>query len=121
MKKNIYTCDTCGHEIKTANRDEGTTPMLIGCTVYKCVGMAQSKMYIVDQDLEADYIFISPKGHLEWRLIRSEVEAELNRMFPRKSKIRISRKTDKAMENIKYHVHKGGIVQVRKEMLNKLK
>lgn len=46
MKRNAYTCQTCGQTIITEDQDEGTTPFMLGCRATKgCKGMMQSHFY----------------------------------------------------------------------------
>lgn len=54
-KKNRYTCQTCGHQFVTVDRDDGTTPFMCGCQKAGCKGMAQSELYRVDQSLTATH------------------------------------------------------------------
>lgn len=43
--RNKYTCQKCGHHIFTEDRDEGTTPFMIGCTKEGCGGTMESSCY----------------------------------------------------------------------------
>lgn len=44
--KNRYTCQKCGGQIVTEDRDEGTTPFMIDCEATKgCPGPMQSAFY----------------------------------------------------------------------------
>jgi hypothetical protein len=43
---NRYTCRECRGEIITIDRDEGTTPFMLGCRATEgCKGMMQSSFY----------------------------------------------------------------------------
>lgn len=43
---NRYTCQSCGGSIITIDRDEGTTPFMLGCRAKPgCKGMMQSSFY----------------------------------------------------------------------------
>lgn len=45
-KHNSYTCDTCRKSIITIDRDDGTTPFMLGCRATAgCKGMMQSAFY----------------------------------------------------------------------------
>ena len=64
MKRNAYSCLQCGGTIVTEDRDEGTTPFMVGCK-YKsgCQGMMQSHFYrgkIVESDHPAQFIWRKP-------------------------------------------------------------
>src|SRR4051812_6698473 len=50
-QKNVYVCQTCGHNTVTIDRDDGTTPFLTGCTKDGCKGTAQSRCYQVLEPL----------------------------------------------------------------------
>lgn len=54
-KKNRYTCQSCGHQYVTVDKDDGTTPFMSGCQKPGCKGMAQSEFYRVDQSLPATH------------------------------------------------------------------
>lgn len=60
MKRNAYTCQSCKKTIVTVDRDEGTTPFMIGCRAdLPCGGYMESHFYRID-DVEGDPLF-------EWR------------------------------------------------------
>ncbi len=59
-KKNVYTCDTCGRQTVTVDRDDGTTPFMIDCTGSGCKGYMQSSLYRVDQALPATHEWYRP-------------------------------------------------------------
>ncbi len=44
---NVYTCDECKWKAVTRNRDEGTTPFMIGCEARGCDGICTSAFYVV--------------------------------------------------------------------------
>lgn len=44
---NAYTCQTCGKQTITINRDDGTTPFMIVCRSVTCDGPAYSSFYRV--------------------------------------------------------------------------
>lgn len=54
-QKNRYTCQSCGHQYVTVDKDDGTTPFMAPCQAVICKGMAQSEFYRVDQSLEATH------------------------------------------------------------------
>ena len=54
-KKNRYTCQTCGYQYVTVDKDDGTTPFMAPCQRVTCKGMAQSEFYKIDQSLEATH------------------------------------------------------------------
>lgn len=58
---NIYVCRECGGHTITKNRDEGTTPFMIGCRATEgCKGAAESSFYRVSQKLEPMILWIKP-------------------------------------------------------------
>lgn len=120
MKKNIYNCQKCGAKIQTGNRDQGVTPMMIGCRTDGCDGSAMSSMYMVDQDIEPELIFIKPKDEKEWNAIRDQGRQDIIKMFPNKKESKINKMLDRLMNAIREHVSKGGIVELPVEIVNKL-
>lgn len=54
-KKNRYTCQECGFQFVTVDKDPGTTPFMCGCQKPGCKGTAQSEFYRVDQSLPATH------------------------------------------------------------------
>jgi len=56
-RKNIYACDS-GHETVTVDTAEGVTPFMILCP--ECSEYARSKVYRVDQTLEATHEWYRP-------------------------------------------------------------
>lgn len=60
-KKNIYTCANCGHHIVTVDREEGTTPFMIGCTAFDCAGHMKSSFYrVFDQSMRPSHEWYKP-------------------------------------------------------------
>lgn len=58
-RTNCYTCNTCGHIIKTIDRHEGVTPFMIACDV--CKNRSISSMYRnTHPDLEPIYEWVVP-------------------------------------------------------------
>lgn len=60
---NEYVCEKCGGITRTINRDQGTTPFMIGCRAVigaGCKGMAQSSFYRVSQYRLPAFEFIKP-------------------------------------------------------------
>ncbi len=121
MKKNIYQCKKCGHKIKTANRDTGQTMFFIGCDQRGCQGMARSQMYLVDQELTPDWIFIRPKNKQEWMAIEAELKKDVKAKNPKKKPIRLERIFKKAIEKIRFHANSGGLVQLPRNIIEELK
>lgn len=121
MKKNVYECNKCGHEIKTANRDEGKAPFFIGCDQRGCPGMARSQGYLVDQGLTPDWIFIRPKDKQEWMAIEKELKKDVKIKNPKKKAIRIERIYNKAIRIIRFHINTGGLVQLPRNIIEELK
>jgi len=71
---NVYVCDKCGGYTVTIDRDEGTTPFMIGCRASggltrTCRGMAQSSFYRQR----------FPHGPPEWEWYKPD-SAEIHRM-----------------------------------------
>lgn len=66
MKRNAYTCQTCGKTMVTEDVDEGTTPFMVGCRVTaNCSGMMQSHFYrgeIVASDKPALFVWRKPNA-----------------------------------------------------------
>ena len=121
MKKNIYTCEICKNEVNTANRDEGTTPMMIGCVVEGCIGLGRSHFYHVDQSIVPEMIFIRPKNKDEWKIVKEQLKEEIRMENPKKKE----RKVEKTMNNLMFrivdHVNKGGLVQLPVHIVQALK
>lgn len=61
-KKNIYTCEVCGHHIVTVDKDEGVTPFMISCVSSRCSGMMQSSVYRVNQNMRPSYEWFTPES-----------------------------------------------------------
>lgn len=59
---NVYTCPI-GHETITKDLDNGVTPFMIQCKVFRCQHMARSSMYQVAQDLIPQWEWYKPKDH----------------------------------------------------------
>ena len=64
MKRNAYTCQTCGGTVITEDRDEGVTPFMLACRATKgCSGMSESHFYrgpTVASDKPAAFIWRKP-------------------------------------------------------------
>lgn len=59
-KINVYTCPV-GHQTITIDRDQGTTPFMMGCKHEGCKQMAQSCMYNnAVQSLTPEYEWYKP-------------------------------------------------------------
>ncbi len=59
---NFYTCQVCGGQIITRNKDDGTTPFMIDCEASKdCDGFMYSGFYKIDQHSEATFEWYRPK------------------------------------------------------------
>ena len=59
MKRNAYICQQCHKTIVTVDRDEGTTPFIIGCRADPpCGGQMLSHFYRSD---------VSTEPSFEWR------------------------------------------------------
>ena len=120
MKKNIYECAKCQTEINTANRDHGVTPMMIGCRTEGCDGMAMSRMYMVDQSIEPDLIFIKPNSKEEMEIVRDEARKDIVKAFPDKKESKVIKMLDRLMLAIDEHIKKGGIVELPAEIVIKM-
>jgi hypothetical protein len=61
-KLNIYTCEKCRGHIVTVDRDEGTTPFMVGCRATEgCSGMMESSFYRVwDQRMAPQFEWYRP-------------------------------------------------------------
>ena len=59
---NVYTCPA-GHETVTKDLDNGVTPFMIGCKVFRCQLMARSSMYQVDQSHVPEWEWYKPKDY----------------------------------------------------------
>lgn len=58
---NVYVCERCGFHTVTKNRDEGTTPFMIGCKNPKtCKGTSYSSFYRVRQNLDPMFLWVKP-------------------------------------------------------------
>lgn len=60
-KKNVYTCDECGHQKVTVDLVHGTTPFMISCGADGCGAMSKSSFYRVDQSLEPTHEWYRPE------------------------------------------------------------
>lgn len=63
-KRNAYTCEECGGVVITVDKDQGTTPFMMGClaTPY-CDGTMSSSFYmgpLVNSPKEATYEWRKP-------------------------------------------------------------
>lgn len=45
---NVYTCEVCGADLFTNDRDIGVTPFMIKCREANCNGFARSHMYRIE-------------------------------------------------------------------------
>lgn len=116
MKKNIYTCTTCGNQMKTGDREPRTTPMFIGCNADNCKdGVARSGFYLVDQNIEPDLIFIKPKSAIEWKAVQTELVRDIQYKWPKKKESKVIKMMNRLMAQIREHVKKGGLVMLRRE------
>jgi hypothetical protein len=69
-KINIYTCDTCGGEIVTINRNDGVTPAFVACHAQgnmdedarPCDGTMGSAWYRCDQNQKPNFEWYRPTG-----------------------------------------------------------
>lgn len=120
MKKNKYTCEICSHEINTADRDEGTTPMIIGCNQGECDGLAKSHFYHCDQDIEPESIFIKPKSNTEWIAIEDELVRDIKNKHPQKKERKVEKMKRDFMLRIRDHVNRGGIVLLPRKIVESL-
>lgn len=62
-EKNAYRCEKCKGEIVTVNLSDGVTPFMIRCRANwpgECGGMAQSRMYNIDQSRPALWGWYTP-------------------------------------------------------------
>jgi hypothetical protein len=60
-KINRYECSSCGGELVTVDKDDGTTPYFLKCRVTKgCAGTMQSGMYLVNQTLIPTHEWYKP-------------------------------------------------------------
>lgn len=61
-KKNAYICQTCGKYTITIDRENGTTPFMIGCQATPgCFGIAQSSFYRVANDKTPTHEWYKPQ------------------------------------------------------------
>lgn len=91
-KVNVYVCTACAFRIVTRNRDEGTTPFMIGCRRPGCLGLAESSFYRVPQDLEPMLEWINP------------TPLELVKFLEGQS--------EDSHDNIRQHVAMGGLIEI---------
>lgn len=120
MKKNIYTCEICKHDLITGNRDEGTTPMIVGCDQEGCDGLSRSHFYNVDQALEPVSIFIDPKSTTEWQAVEDELVRDIKTKNPKKKERKVQKMKSDFMLRIRDHVKRGGIVLLPKKIVDDL-
>lgn len=57
---NVYTCQTCGRQTVTIDRDEGVTPFYLSCRRPRCPGPAQSACYRVPPGLTPEMEWYKP-------------------------------------------------------------
>ncbi len=55
---NVYVCQSCGTEVVTRNKHDGTTPFMVGCVA--CPGVSYSSFYRVDQTLTPTHEWFKP-------------------------------------------------------------
>jgi hypothetical protein len=120
MKKNIYCCPECKSTINTADRDIGTTPMMIGCTTSGCNTLANSSFYRVDQEIEPELIFIKPKNEAEWNIVWQDAEKGILTMFPGKKESKVKKMLDRLKTAIREHVKNGGLVELPAEVVKSM-
>lgn len=73
---NVYTCQSCGARLVTKNRDEGTTPFMVGCQRDGCGGVCYSGFYRVDQSLVPTHEWFRPVSAGERRHLANPDVAE---------------------------------------------
>lgn len=73
---NVYTCDTCGGQIVTVDRDEGVTPFMLTCRFIPeyCDGSMVSALYRVDQLLKPTHEWYKPDKPPQDPAMRQHVE-----------------------------------------------
>jgi len=72
---NEYTCRTCGMTIRTIDRDEGVTPMMINCRATKdCDGTMFSSMYRTNQTYPPQFEWYKPAKLPKDRDMREYIE-----------------------------------------------
>lgn len=120
MKKNIFICKECKHQIKTGDRDSGRQPMVIGCTQPNCDGIAKTSFYLVNQTIVPESIFIKPKNTFEWDAIRKELESNIRESHPKKKDRKVMKMKSYLMLRIKDHVKNGGLVILPKPIVDDL-
>lgn len=60
-QKNVYTCEQCGGQIVTIDRDEGTTPFMLKCRATPgCEGSMTSSLYRCRQDVIPTHEWYKP-------------------------------------------------------------
>lgn len=59
-KKNVYICESYGHQMITVDRHKGTTPFTTSCP--ECKGPTVSEFYRVDQSLIPTHEWYRPTG-----------------------------------------------------------
>jgi len=117
MKKDIYSCKKCGHEIKTANRDKGKTPIHISCENSECNGMMSTHDYKVNQNQEFEFIFISPRNNKEWQLIEKQIIEDVEATFKEQSRLDRKKMKDNFIKMLREHARKGHLIHLRKELV----
>jgi len=117
MKKNIFSCPSCGEEVKTANRDAGRIPIQISCENKECNGMAVSKDYKVSQKIDFDFIFIKPRNNKEWQIIEKQVTDDVEETFPEHSRLDKKKMRDNFLTMLKEHSKKGGLIHLKKSLV----
>lgn len=72
---NIYTCEKCRGHIVTRDRDEGVTPMFVGCRATPgCDGSMRSSMYrVFDQEMAEGFEWYKP-SHAELAVASDHVQ-----------------------------------------------
>jgi len=57
-KINVYTCQSCSHQLVTIDLEEGTTPFMVRCEL--CKGDAYSSFYKVPEGLIPTHEWYKP-------------------------------------------------------------
>lgn len=86
---NVYTCQMCGWQAVTKNREEGTTPFMIGCQADGCDGDCYSGFYRCDQALEPTHEWYRPTTTGERKQLNNQdmrSHFEMGGLFLRKLK-----------------------------------
>jgi ribosomal protein L40E len=79
---NVYVCQTCGSQIVTINREEGTTPFMIRCEATtgwrqtRCQGNCFSSFYRVDQKTAPTHEWYRPTTTGERKKLADPAVAE---------------------------------------------